>query len=174
MLDKTNALFTALALQENVQDHPAMLAEAEAEVRALRSLPPIVCLCGSGRFQAAILSASEEFTLSGCIVLAPNVFAREESQFDKPGRLVTDQEKGLLDALHFRKIDLASRVHVVNSGGYIGESVHKEVTYAVRMGKMVTFSEAAVIPWDTRHKDAISTRHYIQAIRERLSLEAEH
>lgn len=151
--------------------HHVLFDAAMAEITAMRTLPTIVCICGSGRFQADILAASENLTLSGCIVLAPNVFPREENQFDKPGRLVTDNEKGLLDVLHFRKIDLSARVHVVNTGGYIGESVHKEVTYALRMKKKVTFKEPKVVPWNTRHKEPVSTRHYLQAVRERLALE---
>lgn len=143
------------------------------EVQSLRSLPAVVTICGSGRFKDEILAASENLTLGGNIVLAPNVFAREEGQFDKPGLLVSEPQKALLDVLHFKKIDLSVRVHVVNVGGYIGDSVHKEITYAVRTRKLVTFLEDHVIPWDTRAKRSISTHHYLKAIQERLELEGE-
>lgn len=154
-------------------EHRQLFEIAMEELRLMRSLPSIVTICGSGRFREEILEVSEKFTLDGNIVLAPNVFAREAGQFDKPGLLVTDPQKALLDVLHFRKIDLSARVHVVNVGGYIGKSVHKEVTYAVRTNKIVSFSVDYVIPWDTRSKKSISVHHYLSAIRERIQLEGD-
>lgn len=174
LLDKTYAYLQAHGESplDPESDPPiSLFIAAKKEVESLRTLPPIMCLCGSGRFKEDILAASEWFTLSGHIVLAPNVFAREEEQHDKPGMLVTEDEKALLDVLHFRKIDLSMRVHVVNVGGYIGESVHKEVKYAVRTDKIVTFQEDRVIPWDTRRDDAVSTWHYIEGVRQRVLLE---
>lgn len=170
MLDRT-WMFLESARQMKAWEDDPNFQRARAEVESLRTLPEIVCLCGSGRFKEAILAASERLTMQGHIVLAPNVFAAEIGQFDKPGRIVNQNEKDLLDVLHFRKIDLSKRVHVVNCEGYIGESVHKEVTYAVRTGKLVTFDCDVVIPWDTRAKVPVSVRHYIMAIQERIAME---
>lgn len=178
MLEKTDAYLQfidqadAMSTGETGLRGNGLLAAAKAEVKALRTLPPIMCLCGSGRFKEEILAAAEAYTMQGHIVLAPNVFTRESGDAgDKPGLYVTEEQKDLLDAIHFRKIDLAIRVHVVNTGGYIGESVHKEVNYAVRTDKLVTFQEPTVIPWDTRRRDSIQTAHYLEGIRDRVQYE---
>lgn len=174
MLDKTYSfLQTAESEIRSFNDSVTrpLYEEAVAEIKALRTLPLIVCLCGSSRFKEPLLAVSEAMTMQGHIVLAPNVFHREMEQHDKPGLLVSDQQKGLLDALHFRKIDLAGRVHVVNVGGYIGQSVHKEVMYAVRTDKLITFAEGKVIPWDTKHQDEVSVVHYMAGVRSRVAAE---
>ena len=46
-----------------------------------------------------------------------------------------------LDTLHFRKIDLADEVLILNVGGYIGESTRNELEYAKKMGKVIRFLE---------------------------------
>ena len=58
--------------------------------------PEIVCICGSARFMTEMRVANRELTFSGVIVVAP-------SEADE---LPTPEQKGVLDALHMRKIDL--------------------------------------------------------------------
>ena len=43
--------------------------------------------------------------------------------------------------LHFRKIDLADEVLILNVGGYIGESTKGELEYARQHGKTIKFLE---------------------------------
>ncbi len=74
--------------------------------------------------------ANRALTLSGIIVLAPG----------EMNGTVSEDEKAVLDALHFRKIDLADRILVVNPGGYIGESTSREIAYARAAGKPVSFT----------------------------------
>lgn len=176
MLDKTFAFLESereyIHSLPSRHRHSDLFEAAEIEVRALRTLPPIVCLCGSTRFRDNILATSEWLTMTGAIVLAPNVFGREPGDKDKPEdmRPITDGQKALLDALHFRKIDLATRVHVVNIDGYIGHSVHNEVKYAVSKGKLVTFTDNHVLPWDGG-RGPISTRHYLMTVERRIKAE---
>ncbi|MFV4912718.1 hypothetical protein PFZ49_03945 [Microbacterium lacticum] len=92
--------------------------------------PEIVCICGSSRFVEAMREANRALTLSGIIVLAPG----------EMNGTVSEDEKAVLDALHFRKIDLADRILVVNPGGYIGESTSREIAYARAAGKPVSFT----------------------------------
>lgn len=94
--------------------------------------PPIVAICGSTRFQHAITVINRRLTLAGRIVLAPGVFIHTTDP-------VTEAEKAALDELHLRKIDLADTVVVVNLGGYIGESTRREIAYARRQHKLVSF-----------------------------------
>lgn len=74
--------------------------------------------------------ANRTLTLSGIIVLAPG----------EMNGTISEDEKAVLDALHFRKIELADRVLVVNPGGYIGESTSREIAYARASGKPVSFT----------------------------------
>lgn len=90
----------------------------------------IICICGSTRFRDEMAEANRRLTLAGHIVLAPGVFAHS-------GDTITDEQKAALDSLHFRKIDLADEVLVVDPGGYIGESTSREIEYASRTGKPV-------------------------------------
>lgn len=57
---------------------------------------------------------------------------------------VTNSEISLdeLDVLaksHYAKIDISDGIYVVNIGGYIGESVSKEIEYAQENGKEVLY-----------------------------------
>ena len=40
---------------------------------------------------------------------------------------------------HYRKIDLADGIYVVNIDGYIGASVKREIEYAEKQGKEVLY-----------------------------------
>lgn len=51
----------------------------------------------------------------------------------------TEKELLRLADAHYRKIDLSDGIYVVNIGGYIGESVEKEIEYAKRHGKEVVY-----------------------------------
>ena len=46
-----------------------------------------------------------------------------------------------MDALHLHKIDLANRVMVVNSGGYLGESTRRKLDCAHPVGKPVSLTD---------------------------------
>lgn len=92
--------------------------------------PEIVCICGSARFAEEMRDANRDLTFAGVIVVAPG----------EADEAISVEQKALLDALHLRKIDLADRVLVVNSRGYIGESTRREIAYARATGKPVSFT----------------------------------
>lgn len=96
----------------------------------------VVTLCGSTRFKEEFLEANKRLTLQGYIVLMPGVFAHsgDKEAFDP-------EVKGILDNMHFRKIDLSDEVYVLNVGGYIGESTAREIDYAVSHGRPVRYLE---------------------------------
>lgn len=99
------------------------------------------------RFIEQILQIAERLELEqGWIVIPPiaNVL----------GRNLTEQEKCLLAELHLQKIDLSDAVFVVNVGGYIGESVRREVEYAQAHEKEVLYLEvphSSQVPLLKRH-----------------------
>ncbi|MEV5899426.1 hypothetical protein [Streptomyces sp. NPDC052127] len=75
--------------------------------------PPIVVLCGSTRFWDALAEAAMYETAAGRIVLAPACDLRTPHPlWADPVR--ADRLKRVLDDLHFRKIDLADDVLIVN------------------------------------------------------------
>lgn len=106
--------------------------------------PVVVCLCGSTRFSEAFQDANLKETLSGKIVLTIGCDIKGDDElFDQefmtPDELVS--LKNQLDILHFRKIDLADEVLILNVDGYIGESTARELAYARIMGKKIQFLE---------------------------------
>ncbi len=96
--------------------------------------PTIVCLCGSTRFGEAFREANLQETLAGKIVLSIGC----EWHSDQALHLTSD-DKERLDKLHLRKIDLADEVFILNVGGYVGESTQREIEYAWRAGKLISW-----------------------------------
>lgn len=104
--------------------------------------PRIVCLCGSTRFSAAYQRANFDETLAGRIVLSIGCDMRSDADLfaDKtPDELETIKRN--LDQLHFRKIDLADEILVLNVGGYVGQSTRNEIEYARQQGKAIRYLE---------------------------------
>lgn len=98
--------------------------------------PPIVCLCGSGRFREAFEQAEFDETAAGRIVLTIGCNTKDIARDVDWSHL-----KPMLDELHLRKIDLANEVLILNVGGYIGESTARELAYAKQQNKVVRFLE---------------------------------
>lgn len=98
---------------------------------------PVVTICGSMRFRAEMDEAAQHLSRVGFIVLMPFVtFAADEQ--------ISDPDKAMLDRMHRAKIDMAESIHVVNPGGYIGDSTRGEIAYALSTGKSVS----AIVPID--------------------------
>lgn len=108
--------------------------------------PEIICICGSTRFADMHAIKRWEFERTGkaiCLMInyLPQWYADEHGW--NGGDHLGEQAgvKDVLDELHFRKIDMADRVFVVNVGGYIGESTRREIEYAEKHGKPVEYLE---------------------------------
>ncbi len=95
--------------------------------------PEVVTFCGSTKFKNEFIAENRRLSLEGKIVISLGVFCHQEPDFD------WGAHKGKLDDLHYRKIDLANRVHVIDVDGYIGPSTRKEIAYAVSRGIPVTY-----------------------------------
>lgn len=102
------------------------------------AFPEIVCLCGSTRFMDAFHAENRRLSLEGKIVLTVEIVTYDGTT--DPQRADPEQ-KAMLDDLHLRKIDIARRVHVLNVGGYVGESTAAEIEYARQQGKAITWLE---------------------------------
>lgn len=117
----------------------AMSTEEIREAFCARAkMPIIVCLCGSTRFGEYFHAAGWRFTLDGEIVLSIGVSKHAE---DHGGEALGQDVADKLDELHLRKIDLADRVFILNVGGYIGDSTRKELEYAQKTGKPISYLE---------------------------------
>lgn len=120
---------------------PPLAAEEKDWYTATPKRPPIVCLCGSTRFEQAFKEANTSETLAGKIVLQPGHFTHTEG----PAAFGSgDKEKyfgpavaAQLEELYRRKIELADEVLVLNVNGYIGASTWKEIQYARSLGKVL-------------------------------------
>lgn len=105
--------------------------------------PLVICLSGSTRFKPAFEYIRAKMTLSGNIVLGPEVFAGSKVHDDA---LATDDGKVDLDVLQMRKIDLADAVFVVNPGNVLEGTTKAEIAYALAEGKPVYYHEEWYIP----------------------------
>ncbi len=103
--------------------------------------PIIVCLCGSTRFYDAFQKANYEETMAGRIVLSVGCYPHTIRVIKLHDQKITPKEKEALDILHFRKIDLAHEILVLNVGGYIGFSTAREIAYALGHQTKVRFLE---------------------------------
>lgn len=101
-----------------------------------------VCLCGSTRFKDAFSKAQLEETLAGKIVLT--IGCNMKSDQDIFGHLTPEAfaaVKRKLDWLHFRKIEMADEILVLNVGGYVGLSTCDEIGKAMAEGKVIRWLE---------------------------------
>lgn len=92
---------------------------------------PVVTICGSMRFRAEMDEAAQHLSRSGFIVLMPFVTFAPDEQLSGP-------DKAMLDHMHRAKIDMSGSIHVVNPGGYVGESTRGEIAYAASRGKGIS------------------------------------
>lgn len=91
-----------------------------------------VTICGSMRFAREMREIAWELeTKQGMNVL--------QCVYDPPGAELSQAVLDALAAAHYRKIDLSDAIYVVNIGGYIGQSVRREMEYAKAHGKEILF-----------------------------------
>lgn len=91
-----------------------------------------VTICGSMRFEkqmqeiALELEAHHQMNVLQCV-------------YNPSERPLSEEELSALTAAHYRKIDLSDGIYVVDIGGYVGESVRREIHYAQKQGKVIFF-----------------------------------
>lgn len=103
----------------------------------------IITLCGSSRFPNAFHLANAHFSMLGHVVISLGLFGHADhpqgAKFLTSDGNEATEEKQALDRLHFRKIDLADEIFVINVGGYVGSSTKREIEYARYLGKPVRY-----------------------------------
>lgn len=94
----------------------------------------VVTICGSMKFAKDMLDIATELERRyGWCVL--------QCVYDFTGRPVTKEELDKIKLAHYKRIDIADAIFVVNKGGYIGESVRKEIEYATKHNKEILYLE---------------------------------
>jgi hypothetical protein len=94
----------------------------------------VITLCGSTKFKDEFIEAQKRLTLAGNIVISVGLFGHSGD-----AEVWTEGTKAMLDDMHFRKIDMADEIFVINVGGYIGESTRREIEYANSTAKLVNY-----------------------------------
>lgn len=98
----------------------------------------IITLCGSARFEAQYHYWNERLTMDGHTIFALTTYPSIKGKHE----WYTPQEKELLDAAHFRKINASQAIFVIDqeykySDIYIGESTRMEIMHATTAGKKI-------------------------------------
>ena len=94
----------------------------------------VVTLCGSMRFFEEMQNIAVELeTKHDYCVITPIGGSKKD---------MSSAAIEKLSEAHYRKIDIADAVYIVNIGAYIGEAVREEIRYARLHNKEVIFHEA--------------------------------
>lgn len=91
---------------------------------------PVVTICGSMRYYAEMLTTAQRLTANGNIVLMPHVA-------DYVNGAEEDEQKKMLDDMHFAKIDMSDKILVI--GAHIEDSTRREIEHAEKTGKLIAF-----------------------------------
>lgn len=113
----------------------------------------IICLCGSTRFKCAFEEFATIFTLEGHTVLSVPIYTGTY------GNTWTDEEKKALEEAHYRKIDMADEIFVLDVNCYIGESLAKELLYAAQHDIKIRYLSSEYPGWSERDCKYAPTAH---------------
>lgn len=94
----------------------------------------VITLCGSTRFKEEFIAEQKRLTLEGNIVISVGLFGHTGDI-----EVLAEGVKEMLDDMHFRKIDMADEIFVINVGGYIGSSTRNEIEYAKLTKKNIRY-----------------------------------
>jgi len=94
----------------------------------------VITLCGSTKFKEQFLEQQKRLTLEGNIVISVGLFGHSGDV-----EVWNENKKEMLDDMHFRKIDMADEIFVINVNGYIGESTKREIEYAEQNNKIINY-----------------------------------
>lgn len=93
----------------------------------------VITLCGSTKFKKQFEEVNAALTLQGNIVLSLGFFEQSDNIH------ITKEQEELFRKIHFRKIDMADEIYVIDVNGYIGESTMQEIQYAQEQKKVVNY-----------------------------------
>lgn len=94
----------------------------------------VITICGSLKFIEEMKSYAESLELEGNCVLSLIYPTRALTAYSQ-------EEIKAFQAAHFRRIEFADAIFVLNKDGYIGEAVKAEIAYARKRNKEVIYLE---------------------------------
>ena len=92
----------------------------------------IITLCGSLKFQKEMMIVAEKLALQGNCILTPTYPVIENIE-------ITEEQIAMLKEAHFKRIEIANAIFVVNVNNYIGNSTNVEIEYAKELGKEIMY-----------------------------------
>ena len=98
----------------------------------------VITVCGSLKFKEIIQEEAEKLALNGYCVLTP-IFP-----FDK-NLNINMKQLDCFKKAHFKRIELADEIYVVNKDGYIGDSTKLEIEYATKLNKVIRYYEQVIV-----------------------------
>ena len=90
-------------------------------------------ICGSMRFEKEMQKIALELETKYNINIIQCIYNTDKC-------LLSDNDIAALTELHYKKIDISDGIYVVDIGGYIGESVKKEIEYATQNNKEIIYN----------------------------------
>ena len=93
----------------------------------------IITLCGSTKFKEEYDEINKKLTLRGNIVISCGVWKHQMNREFSKGEI------DLLEEIHFRKIDLADEIFIINPNNYIGKHTKLEIDYAKSKNKKIRY-----------------------------------
>jgi hypothetical protein len=100
-----------------------------------------ITLCGSTRYEKLFHYWNEKLTLAGHVVYGLAVYPSSKQEVKD---WYTEDQKTMLDLVHFAKIDNSDAIVVLNQGGYIGISTAREIKWATLKNKGVFYIETTI------------------------------
>lgn len=94
----------------------------------------VITLCGSLKFKKEMMETAEKMVLEGNCILTPVYPILED--FER-----TEEQLKKLKEAHFKRIELADAILVINKDNYIGKSTKLEIEYAEKLGKEIIYLE---------------------------------
>lgn len=97
-----------------------------------------ITLCGSTRFEPLFHEWNHKLACADHTVYSLSLFGREAKDAGKDDKkIVTEEEKIVLDLVHLDKILNSDAIVVINQDDYVGFSTSREIRWAKMQGKSV-------------------------------------
>ncbi len=93
----------------------------------------IITLCGSTKFKKEFKLVEGILALNGHLVLSLNFFEQSEDI------TLTKEQFSTLEKVHLKKLELCDEVFVIDVNGYIGNSTKKEIEFALKNNKPISY-----------------------------------
>lgn len=95
----------------------------------------VVTMCGSMKFNRQMREIARKLETKNGWAVIQCVYSKKSDKFDNV------EEMKNIELAHYKKIEVADAIYVVNIGGYIGEATRRAIDYAKKLGKEIYYHE---------------------------------